>query len=53
VLVPGNPIKLAKLAEGPEQRVPWLDEHTDAVLRDELGLGPADVAALRRAGVIG
>lgn len=38
VLVPGNPVKLSKMAEGPETRVPWLGEHTATVLRDELGL---------------
>ena len=32
VLVPGNPVKLSKVAEGPETRVPWVGEHTDAVL---------------------
>ena len=29
VLVPGNPVKLSKMAEGPETRVPWVGEHTD------------------------
>ena len=38
MLVPGNPVKLSKVAEGPETRVPWVGEHTDAVLRAELGL---------------
>ena len=33
VLVPGNPVKLSKMAEGPETRVPWVGEHTAAVLR--------------------
>ena len=33
VLVPGNPVKLTNVAEGPETRMPWLGEHTDAVLR--------------------
>ena len=32
VLVPGNPVKLSKMAEGPETRVPWVGEHTAAVL---------------------
>ncbi len=38
MLVPGNPVKLSKVAEGPETRVPWVGEHTDDVLRAELGL---------------
>jgi formyl-CoA transferase len=53
VLVPGNPVKLSKVAEGPETRVPWLGEHTDEVLAAELGCGAAELAALRADGVIG
>jgi formyl-CoA transferase len=52
VLIPGMPIKFAEVAEGPEVRVPWLGEHTDAVLTEELGLGPADLVKLRAGGVI-
>ena len=47
MLVPGNPIKMSKVAEGPETRVPWLGEHTDGVLRDELGLSNAELRSLR------
>jgi crotonobetainyl-CoA:carnitine CoA-transferase CaiB-like acyl-CoA transferase len=53
VLIPGNPIKLSKMAEGPETRVPWVGEHTDEVLRKELGLADGELADLRNAGVIG
>ena len=53
VLVPGNPVKLSKVAEGPETRVPWLGEHTDAVLSAELGLSADRLDELRAAGVIG
>ncbi|HEX6475692.1 MAG TPA: CoA transferase, partial [Acidimicrobiales bacterium] len=28
VLTPGNPVRLSKVARGPETRVPWLGEHT-------------------------
>jgi crotonobetainyl-CoA:carnitine CoA-transferase CaiB-like acyl-CoA transferase len=52
VLVPGNPVKLSKMADGPETRVPWVAEHTDEVLRKELGLSDGELAALRAAGVI-
>ncbi len=52
VLVPGNPVKLSKVAEGPETRVPWVGEHTDEVLRAELGLDDAELAKLRDADVI-
>ncbi|CAN5871736.1 CaiB/BaiF CoA-transferase family protein [soil metagenome] len=53
VLVPGNPIKLSDVAEGPERRVPWLGEHTADVLAAELDYDEARVAALREAGAIG
>jgi formyl-CoA transferase len=52
VLVPGNPVKLSNVAEGPETRVPWVGEHTDAVLRSELGLDDEEVGRLRSSGVI-
>jgi crotonobetainyl-CoA:carnitine CoA-transferase CaiB-like acyl-CoA transferase len=52
VLVPGNPVKLSKVAEGPETRVPWVGEHTDAVLRAELGLDDEKLEHLRATGVI-
>ncbi|MGZ4689590.1 MAG: CaiB/BaiF CoA transferase family protein [Acidimicrobiia bacterium] len=53
VLVPGNPVKLSRVSEGPETRVPWVGEHTEAVLRAELGLDDAALAALREHHVIG
>lgn len=52
VLIPGNPVKLSDVAEGPESRVPWLGEHTDEVLGAELGLDENRLAELRAAGVI-
>lgn len=52
VLIPGNPVKLSKVAEGPERRVPWLGEDTDAVLGAELGLDDDELARLRAEGVI-
>ena len=52
VLIPGLPVKFAEVAEGPESRVPWLGEHTDDVLGDELGLGAPELAELRKGGVI-
>jgi formyl-CoA transferase len=53
VLVPGNPVKLNTMAEGPETRVPWLGEHTDEILATELGLDAPALASLRAAGTIG
>jgi crotonobetainyl-CoA:carnitine CoA-transferase CaiB-like acyl-CoA transferase len=52
VLVPGNPVKLSKMAEGPETRVPWVGEHTRSVLAAELGLDDDAVDALEANGVI-
>jgi crotonobetainyl-CoA:carnitine CoA-transferase CaiB-like acyl-CoA transferase len=52
VLVPGNPVKLSKMAEGPETRVPWVGEHTEEVLRAVLGLDAGALAGLRERGVI-
>lgn len=53
VLTPGNPVKLSLAEEQPETRVPWLGEHTDEVLRDELGLSEVEIAHLREAGAVG
>jgi crotonobetainyl-CoA:carnitine CoA-transferase CaiB-like acyl-CoA transferase len=53
VLIPGLPVKFAEVAEGPESRVPWLGEHTDAVLATELDLGAPELARLRANGTIG
>jgi formyl-CoA transferase len=53
VLIPGNPVKLSKVAEGPESQMPWLGEHTDDVLSKDLGLSPEDLERLRAEGVIG
>jgi formyl-CoA transferase len=52
VVIPGNPIKMSGVAEGPERRPPWLGEHTDEVLRAELGLTDPELAELRRTGAI-
>jgi len=52
ILVPGNPVKMSKVAEGPETRVPWLGEHTPVVLAEELGLDHAEIAELRAQGVV-
>jgi len=52
VLIPGNPVKLSAVSEGPETRVPWVGEHTDEVLRTELALGDDELESLRNDGVI-
>ena len=52
VLIPGNPVKLSKMAEGPETRVPWVGEHTSALLGEELGLDEATIDSLRTRGIV-
>ncbi|HXY93580.1 MAG TPA: CoA transferase [Acidimicrobiia bacterium] len=52
VLVPGNPVKMSAVAEGPESRVPWVGEHTFAVLGEELGLDDEELRRLAREGAI-
>lgn len=52
VLIPGDPIKLSNVAQGPDRGVPGLGEHTDSVLRSELGLDDGAIAELRADGVI-
>jgi formyl-CoA transferase len=52
-LVVGNPVKLSRVAEGPVRRFPSLGEHTDATLREALGLSDAEIAGLRACGAIG
>jgi crotonobetainyl-CoA:carnitine CoA-transferase CaiB-like acyl-CoA transferase len=53
VLVAGNPIKMSRVAEGPESSFPLLGEHTERVLTDLLKLDAGALAELRQAGVIG
>lgn len=52
VLVAGNPIKMSKVAEGPERFVPMMGEHTASVLGSVLGLDDAAIDELISAGVI-
>ena len=52
IMVPGNPIKLSKMQEGPETRMPWVGEHTAEILHAELGLDDDQLDKLRHDGVI-
>jgi len=52
ILSPGNPVKLSGMMQEPTSRVPWLGEHTQEVLRDELDVTDDEMTSLRRAGVI-
>jgi crotonobetainyl-CoA:carnitine CoA-transferase CaiB-like acyl-CoA transferase len=52
VVIPGNPVKLSKMAEGPESRIPWVGEHTRAILSDELGLDDDTIDSLVADGVV-
>jgi len=52
ILGVGNPVKLSKMTEGPETRVPWVGEHTDEVLREELDLTDDALKQLHADGAI-
>jgi crotonobetainyl-CoA:carnitine CoA-transferase CaiB-like acyl-CoA transferase len=52
VLVAGNPIKMSKVAEGPESNVPFMGEHTVSVLRSVLELDSTAIDELVAAGVV-
>jgi formyl-CoA transferase len=52
ILVPGNPVKLSKVQEGPETRMPWVGEHTAEIIAAELGQSESEHGALRADGVI-
>lgn len=52
VLVAGNPVKMSRVTEGPEQGFPLLGEHTWPVLHEMLGIDAARFAALRSAGIV-
>ncbi|HEV8306204.1 MAG TPA: CoA transferase [Methylomirabilota bacterium] len=53
IRLPGIPVKFGATPARIQGPPPRLGEHTDQVLRDVLGLGAADIAELRTAGVIG
>ncbi|MBV8776327.1 MAG: CoA transferase, partial [Alphaproteobacteria bacterium] len=48
----GRPIKFPGAAQPPVSAPPTFGQHTEAVLRDALGYGEAEIAALRDAGII-
>jgi formyl-CoA transferase len=52
VLVPGNPVKIVGNPDGGDRRIPWLGEHTDDVLRSELGLDDEAIKTLRASSVV-
>jgi crotonobetainyl-CoA:carnitine CoA-transferase CaiB-like acyl-CoA transferase len=52
-LMPGNPIKMSRLAEGPLRRYPGPGENTTQVLCDLLGLDADEIERLRVSGAFG
>jgi crotonobetainyl-CoA:carnitine CoA-transferase CaiB-like acyl-CoA transferase len=48
----GNPVKLSDADRRGDRPAPTLGEHTDAILTGDLGLSAAEVADLRRRGVV-
>jgi formyl-CoA transferase len=53
VLVPGNPALIVNRIEGGDRRIPWLGEHTDEILRDELHLTDAAIERMRSSLIVG
>src|ERR1700733_8484972 len=53
VLVPGNPTVIVGRGDGAARPIPWRGEHTDEVLREELGLTDAAIESLRSSSVVG
>jgi formyl-CoA transferase len=49
----GPPFKLCETPPEPGDAPPYLGEHTETVLREDLDLSEAEIAALREAGAIG
>jgi crotonobetainyl-CoA:carnitine CoA-transferase CaiB-like acyl-CoA transferase len=52
VLLPGNPVKLSAMAEGPHSPLPVVGEHTNEVLREELSLSQTEIDDLVAAGAL-
>ncbi len=52
VRVHGNPIKFSASPEGPVEKWPLIGEHTDEVLRADLGLDDREIRSLREDGAI-
>ena len=52
LMIVGNPIKLSETPEQPDERWPTLGQHTEEVLRADLGLEKSEIDSLREAGVI-
>ena len=52
MLVVGNPVKLSRVSEGPVAPAPRLGEHTEALIREELGLDEEELASMREREVI-
>jgi len=52
VRIHGNPIKFSNSPEGPVDKWPLIGEHTEDLLRSDLGLSDADLEALRSDDII-
>lgn len=52
VRIHGNPIKFSASPEGPVDKWPLIGEHTEDLLRSDLGLSDADLEALRSDDII-
>ncbi|MCZ6524691.1 MAG: CoA transferase, partial [Alphaproteobacteria bacterium] len=48
----GSPMKFSRTPVAYDLAPPGLGEHSDEVLRERLGLGPEEIAALREEGIV-
>lgn len=53
VVLPGNPIKMSKVAEGPLQMYPKPGQDADRILADVLGLSAEEIEELHDSGALG
>ena len=53
LLIVGNPIKMSGMPERPAARWPTLGQHTDDILRADVGLSEEEIGSLRDRGVVG
>jgi 2-methylfumaryl-CoA isomerase len=50
--MPGSPIEFSRVRRLPVRRAPFLGEHTEEILADDLGLSPGEIGRLYDAGIV-
>ncbi|MDD5833194.1 MAG: CaiB/BaiF CoA-transferase family protein [Clostridiales bacterium] len=52
ITVPGTPIKMHGCEDAPERPAPMLGQHTNEILKENLGLSDEEIAELKKNGII-